>query len=109
MTLPIEYTEVLTLVLVIFGIVGMMRGWYREGVTALFVALLAILVWRTYGAVGRGMHHRLFISTYETAACSTRKSDTTRTVRNDSFSGIRAEGGIRLVVDVTRYSIGTTR
>jgi hypothetical protein len=46
MTLPIEYTEVLTLVLVIFGIVGMMRGWYREGITALFVALLAILVWR---------------------------------------------------------------
>ena len=46
MTLPIEYNEVLTLVLVIFGIVGMMRGWYREGVTALFVALLAILVWR---------------------------------------------------------------
>lgn len=46
MTLPIEYTEVLTLVLVIFGIVGMMRGSYREGVTALFVALLAILVWR---------------------------------------------------------------
>ena len=46
MTLPIEYTEVLTLILVIFSIVGMMRGWYREGVTALFVALLAILVWR---------------------------------------------------------------
>lgn len=46
MTLPIEYNEVLTLVLIIFGIVGMMRGWYREGVTALFVALLAILVWR---------------------------------------------------------------
>jgi len=46
MTLPIDYNEVLTLVLIIFGIVGMMRGWYREGVTALFVALLAILVWR---------------------------------------------------------------
>ena len=46
MTVPIEYNEVLTLVLIIFGIVGMMRGWYREGVTALFVALLAILVWR---------------------------------------------------------------
>jgi hypothetical protein len=46
MTLPIEYSEVVTLVLVIFGIVGMMRGWYREGVTALFVAFLAILVWR---------------------------------------------------------------
>jgi len=46
MTLPIEYTEVLTLVLIIFGMVGMMRGSYREGVTALFVAFLAILVWR---------------------------------------------------------------
>jgi hypothetical protein len=46
MTIPIEYTEVLTLVLILFGIVGMMRGWYREGVTALFVAFLAILVWR---------------------------------------------------------------
>jgi hypothetical protein len=46
MTLPIDYNEVLTLVLVIFAIVGMMRGWYREGVTAFFVALLAILVWR---------------------------------------------------------------
>ena len=46
MTLPIDYNEVLTLVLVIFGIVGMMRGWYREGMSALFVALLAILVWR---------------------------------------------------------------
>jgi len=46
MTLPIDYTEVLTLVLIIFGIVGMMRGSYREGVTALFVVLLAILVWR---------------------------------------------------------------
>lgn len=46
MTVPIEYNEVLTLVLIIFGMVGMMRGWYREGVTALFVAFLAILVWR---------------------------------------------------------------
>jgi hypothetical protein len=46
MTLPIEYGEVMTLVLIIFGIVGMMRGWYREGVTAIFVAVLAVLVWR---------------------------------------------------------------
>jgi len=46
MTVPIEYSEVLTLVLVIFAMVGMMRGWYREGVTSLFVAFLAILVWR---------------------------------------------------------------
>jgi hypothetical protein len=52
MTLPIEYNEVLTLVLIIFGIVGMMRGWYREGVTALFVALLAILVWQPEIAEG---------------------------------------------------------
>lgn len=53
MTLPIEYNEVLTLVLIIFGIVGMMRGWYREGVTALFVAFLAILVWRP--EIGEGL------------------------------------------------------
>ena len=53
MTLPIEYNEVLTLVLIIFGIVGMMRGWYREGVTALFVAFLAILVWRP--EIGQGV------------------------------------------------------
>lgn len=46
MTVPIEYNEVLTLILIIFGMVGMMRGWYREGVTSLFVAFLAILVWR---------------------------------------------------------------
>jgi hypothetical protein len=46
MTLPIEYSEVVTLVLIIFGIVGMMRGWYREGVTALCVAFLAVLVWQ---------------------------------------------------------------
>jgi hypothetical protein len=32
--------------LVVFGIVGMMRGSYREGVTALFVAFLAILIWQ---------------------------------------------------------------
>jgi hypothetical protein len=46
MTIPIDYSEVLTLVLILFGIVGMMRGWYREGVTALFVGFLAILAWR---------------------------------------------------------------
>jgi hypothetical protein len=46
MTVPIEYTEVLTLILVVFGMVGMMRGWYREGVTSFFVVFLAILLWR---------------------------------------------------------------
>jgi hypothetical protein len=53
MTVPIEYTEVLTLVLIIFGMVGMMRGWYREGVTAIFVAFLAILVWQPQ--IGNGI------------------------------------------------------
>jgi len=53
MILPIDYSEVLTLVLIVFGIVGMMRGWYREGVTALFVAFLAILVWQP--EIGEGI------------------------------------------------------
>jgi hypothetical protein len=53
MTVPIEYSEVLTLVLIIFAMVGMMRGWYREGVTSLFVAFLAILVWRP--EIGNGI------------------------------------------------------
>jgi hypothetical protein len=46
MTLPIEYSDVLTLVVLIFAVIGMMRGWYREGITALFVAFLAVLVWQ---------------------------------------------------------------
>ena len=46
MTLPIEYSDVLTLVLGIFAFVGVMRGWYREGVTTLFATLLAVLVWK---------------------------------------------------------------
>jgi hypothetical protein len=53
MTVPIEYSEVLTLFLIIFAMVGMMRGWYREGVTSLFVAFLAILVWRP--EIGNGI------------------------------------------------------
>jgi hypothetical protein len=53
MTVPIKYDEVLTLVLVIFGMVGMMRGWYREGLTSFFVAFLAILVWRP--EIGNGI------------------------------------------------------
>jgi hypothetical protein len=46
MTLPIEYSEVLILVVLIFAVVGMMRGWYKEGITSLFVAFLAVLVWQ---------------------------------------------------------------
>jgi hypothetical protein len=46
MILPIEYSDVITLILAIFAFVGIMRGWYKEGITSLFVAALAILVWR---------------------------------------------------------------
>lgn len=46
MVLPIEYSDVITLILAIFAFVGVMRGWYKEGITSLFVAALAILVWR---------------------------------------------------------------
>jgi uncharacterized membrane protein required for colicin V production len=52
MTLPIEYSEVLILVVLIFAVVGMMRGWYREGITSLFVAFLAVLVWQPDIAAG---------------------------------------------------------
>jgi uncharacterized membrane protein required for colicin V production len=46
MILPIEYSDLLILVLAIFAFVGLMRGWYREGITSLFVAVLALLVWQ---------------------------------------------------------------
>ena len=46
MTLPIEYSDIVTLVLAVFAFVGIMRGWYKEGITSLFVAALAVLVWR---------------------------------------------------------------
>jgi hypothetical protein len=46
MTLPIDYSDLITLVLAIFAFVGIMRGWYKEGITALFTIALAILVWR---------------------------------------------------------------
>jgi hypothetical protein len=46
MTLPIEYDQLVTLFLFIFAMVGLMRGWYKEGITSLFAALLALLVWR---------------------------------------------------------------
>jgi hypothetical protein len=52
MTLPIEYSELLTLVLAIFAFVGLMRGWYREGVTSLFIGVLAVLVWKPEIAAG---------------------------------------------------------
>ncbi len=46
MVLPIEYSDIITLILAIFAFVGIMRGWYKEGITSLFVAALAILVWK---------------------------------------------------------------
>jgi hypothetical protein len=52
MTLQIDYDEVLILVVAIFAVVGMMRGWYREGITSLFVAFLAVLVWQPEIAEG---------------------------------------------------------
>jgi hypothetical protein len=42
--MTIDYSEIVILVVVLFGIVGMMRGFFKEGVTALFVAFLAVLV-----------------------------------------------------------------
>jgi hypothetical protein len=46
MTLPIEYSDLLTLILAIFAFVGLMRGWYKEGITSLFATALALLVWK---------------------------------------------------------------
>lgn len=46
MTLPIEYSDLMTLVLFLFALVGFMRGWYKEGITSFCSAALAILVWR---------------------------------------------------------------
>jgi hypothetical protein len=46
MTLPIEYSDVVMLVLFIFAAIGLMRGWYKEGITSFFAAALAVLVWK---------------------------------------------------------------
>lgn len=46
MNLEIEYSELMILVLAIFGFVGIMRGWYKEGITSLAVVVLALLVWQ---------------------------------------------------------------
>jgi uncharacterized membrane protein required for colicin V production len=46
MVLPIDYSDLLILVLAIFAFVGVMRGWYKEAITALAVAALAVLVWQ---------------------------------------------------------------
>jgi hypothetical protein len=46
MTLPIDFRELQLLIIGIFAFIGIMRGWYREGITSLFVAVLGILVWR---------------------------------------------------------------
>lgn len=53
MTLPIDFRELQLLILFIFAMVGIMRGWYREGITSLFVAFLGILVWRP--EIGEGI------------------------------------------------------
>jgi hypothetical protein len=46
MVLPIEYADLITLFLFIFAVVGLMRGWFKEGITAIFTAALAVLVWQ---------------------------------------------------------------
>jgi hypothetical protein len=46
MTLPIDYSDLMTLVLFLFALVGFMRGWYKEGITSFCTAALAILVWK---------------------------------------------------------------
>jgi uncharacterized membrane protein required for colicin V production len=46
MTLPIDYSDLLILVLGIFCFVGVMRGWFKEGITSLFVVALALLAWK---------------------------------------------------------------
>ena len=46
MVLPINYSELLIVVLAIFAFVGVMRGWSKEALTTLAVAALAILVWQ---------------------------------------------------------------
>lgn len=46
MVLPINYSDLLLLVLAIFAFVGFTRGWLKEAVTSLAVAALAILVWQ---------------------------------------------------------------
>ena len=53
MTLPIDFRELQLLILIIFAFIGVMRGWYREGITSLFVAFLGILVWRP--EIGEGI------------------------------------------------------
>lgn len=44
--IKVDYTELRILVLAIFGFVGVMRGWYKEGITSLVVVVLALLVWQ---------------------------------------------------------------
>lgn len=46
MILPIDYSDLMILVLAIFTFVGAMRGWYKEGITSLCAAALAFLVWK---------------------------------------------------------------
>lgn len=46
MVLPIDYSDLVTLFLFIFAVVGILRGWYKEAITSIFAALLAVLVWQ---------------------------------------------------------------
>jgi hypothetical protein len=46
MVLPLEYSDLMILVLAIFAFVGVMRGWYKEGITAFFAGAMALLVWK---------------------------------------------------------------
>jgi hypothetical protein len=46
MVLPIEYADLVMLFLFIFAVVGLMRGWFKECITALFAGALAVLVWQ---------------------------------------------------------------
>jgi hypothetical protein len=53
MTLPIDFRELQLVILFVFAMVGVMRGFHREGITTLFVAFLGILVWRP--EIGQGI------------------------------------------------------
>jgi hypothetical protein len=46
----VDYSDLVSLFLFIFALVGLMRGWYKEGITFLFAASLAFLVWRPEAA-----------------------------------------------------------
>ena len=53
MPISIDFKELQLLILGVFAFVGILRGWYREGITSLFVAVLGILVWEP--STGQGI------------------------------------------------------